>query len=229
MTSIAETDRPQGAQQAKAVQQPKVEVIKLKRDLGVFGSFSIGFADVGADIYVALGLVLFFAMGAAPLALAVAALGYIFTALSYAELASAIPMAGGASIFAREAFDDFWAFVAGWGLLLDYTIDIALFGWITMGYLGSFLSNLGSVGIPFVGTFSGLNSINTLGIATAPNYTFPGRGHHRFVFSAHGVELHRHQGVRQPEHRPLRREHHQRDSAVTDRLHTCLEPSDVHP
>ncbi len=46
------------------------------------GSFSIGFADVGADIYVALGLVLFFATGAAPLALAVAALGYMFTALA---------------------------------------------------------------------------------------------------------------------------------------------------
>lgn len=158
-----------------AVQQatePKVEVIKLKRDLGVLGSFSIGFADVGADIYVALGLVLFFAAGAAPLALAVAATGYIFTALSYAELASAIPMAGGASIFAREAFDDFWSFIAGWGLLLDYTIDIALFGWITMGYLGSFLGNLGSAGVPFVGTLAGLNSINTLGISGAPGYTF---------------------------------------------------------
>jgi hypothetical protein len=31
----------------------------LKRDLGAFGSFSIGYADVGADIYIALGLVLF--------------------------------------------------------------------------------------------------------------------------------------------------------------------------
>ncbi|WP_325380985.1 amino acid permease [Methanocella sp.] len=166
---MADMGKQQAAQQAT---EPKVEVVKLKRDLGVLGSFSIGFADVGADIYVALGLVLFFAAGAAPLALAVAALGYIFTALSYAELASAIPMAGGASIFAREAFDDFWSFIAGWGLLLDYTIDIALFGWITMGYLGSFLSNLGSVGVPYVGTLAGLNSINTMGISGAPNYTF---------------------------------------------------------
>jgi amino acid transporter/nucleotide-binding universal stress UspA family protein len=41
-----------------------------------------------------------------------------------------------------------------------------------MGYLGSFLANLGSVGIPYVGTLSGLNSINTLGIGGAPDYTF---------------------------------------------------------
>jgi APA family basic amino acid/polyamine antiporter len=166
-------DGPLKAQRAGQVSEPQVEVIKLKRDLGVFGSFSIGFADVGADIYVALGLVLFFAAGAAPLALAVAALGYIFTALSYAELASAIPMAGGASIFTREAFDDFWGFIAGWGLLLDYTIDIALFGWITMGYLGSFLANLGVAGVPYVGVLSGLNSINTPGLHS---YTFQAIG-----------------------------------------------------
>ncbi len=152
----------------------RIEEITLKRDLGVLGSFSIGFADVGADIYVALGLVLFFAMGAAPLALAVAALGYMFTALSYAELASAIPKAGGASVFAREAFNDFWGFIAGWGLLLDYTIDIALFGWITMGYLGSFCQNLGQVGVPYIGTFSGLNSLNTVAIGSGliPNYSY---------------------------------------------------------
>jgi len=172
---MAELEKSPTGRQASAL-RTKVGVVKLKRDLGVFGSFSIGFADVGADIYVALGLVLFFAMGAAPLALAVAALGYLFTALSYAELASAIPMAGGASIFSREAFDDFWGFISGWGLLLDYTIDIALFGWITMGYLGSFLANLGAIGVPYVGTLSGLNSINTLGISGAPDYTFQAVG-----------------------------------------------------
>lgn len=68
------------------------EEVTLKRDLGAFGSFSIGYADVGADIYIALGLVLFFGLGAAPLALACAAVGYAFTALSYAELAPAIPV-----------------------------------------------------------------------------------------------------------------------------------------
>jgi basic amino acid/polyamine antiporter, APA family len=151
---------------------PVIEEVTLKRDLGVLGSFSIGFADVGADIYVALGLVLFFAMGVAPLALAVAALGYMFTALSYAELASAIPKAGGASIFAREAFNDFWGFIAGWGLLLDYTIDIALFGWITMGYLGSFFQTLGQAGVPYVGALAGLNSLTTTVGGSVPNYTF---------------------------------------------------------
>jgi APA family basic amino acid/polyamine antiporter len=171
ISSNGERPPEANAQAAPAIPPAHIEEITLKREMGVFGSFAIGFADVGADIYVALGLVLFFAAGAAPLALAVAALGYMFTALSYAELASAIPKAGGAAVFAREAFNDFWSFIAGWGLLLDYTIDIALFGWITMGYLGGFFMSLGDVGVPFVRNLGAINSLNTVALGSPiPNY-----------------------------------------------------------
>lgn len=156
-------------QETVSKESPAIKEVTLKREMGIFGSFSIGFADVGADIYVALGLVLFYALGVAPISIGVAAIGYMFTALSYAELASAIPKAGGASIFAREAFNDFWSFIAGWGLLLDYTIDIALFGWFTIGYLGGLMGNLAATGVPLVGHLSVLNSLNT---AAPHNYTF---------------------------------------------------------
>lgn len=139
----------------------------LKRDLGAFGSFSIGYADVGADIYIALGLVLFFGLGTAPLALAVAAIGYACTAFSYAELAPAIPVAGGSSSFTREAFGDFYSFLAGWGLLLDYTICIAIFAWFTMGYLGGFAKNLTNAGYPILDWLSVVNFSNAQG-----DYTF---------------------------------------------------------
>ncbi len=143
------------------------EEVSLKRDLGTFSSFSIGYADVGADIYIALGLVLFFAAGAAPLALAIAAIGYTCTALSYAELAPAIPVAGGSSSFTREAFGDFYSFIAGWGLMLDYTIDIAIFAWFTMGYLGGFAKNLTNAGYPILEKLSVVNFVNAGG-----DYTF---------------------------------------------------------
>jgi APA family basic amino acid/polyamine antiporter len=45
-----------------------------------------GFADVGADIYVALGLVIVAAQGGAPLAFAVAGLVYMMIGLAYSEL-----------------------------------------------------------------------------------------------------------------------------------------------
>ena len=110
------------------------EEVTLKRDLGAFGSFSIGYADVGADIYIALGLVLLLGFGALlRLALAVAAIGYACTAFSYAELAPAIPVAGGSSSFTREAFGDFYSFLAGWGLLLElHRICIAICAWFTI-------------------------------------------------------------------------------------------------
>jgi hypothetical protein len=35
----------------------------LRREIGWYGSFAMGYADVGADIYVAIGLVALFAAG----------------------------------------------------------------------------------------------------------------------------------------------------------------------
>jgi hypothetical protein len=46
---------------------PAAERIELPRDVSVWGSFMWGYADVGADIYAALGLVIAYTMGAAPL------------------------------------------------------------------------------------------------------------------------------------------------------------------
>ncbi|MGZ4906899.1 MAG: APC family permease, partial [Halobacteriota archaeon] len=160
------------------------EEATLKRDLGSFSSFSIGYADVGADIYIALGLVLFFGLGAAPLALAAAAVGYAFTALSYAELAPAIPVAGGSSSFTREAFGDFYSFIAGWGLLLDYTIDIAIFAWFTMGYLGGFAKNLTNAGYPALDWLSVVNFANAQG-----NYSFQTIGTIIFIICLIGLNL----------------------------------------
>ncbi len=160
------------------------EEVTLKRDLGTFSSFSIGYADVGADIYIALGLVLFFGLGAAPLALAAAAVGYACTALSYAELAPAIPIAGGSSSFTREAFGDFYSFIAGWGLLLDYTIDIAIFAWFTMGYLGGFAKNLTNAGYPVLDWLSVVNFANAQG-----NYSFQTIGTVIFIIALIGLNL----------------------------------------
>jgi basic amino acid/polyamine antiporter, APA family len=110
----------------------------LRRDIGVWGSFMWGFADVGADIYVALGIVIAATMGAAPLAFAAAGLVYIMIGLAYTELASAYPVAGGGQYFVSRGLGDMAGFIAGSALLLDYTIDIALFATFSAGYLNFF-------------------------------------------------------------------------------------------
>ncbi|MBI2876843.1 MAG: APC family permease [Candidatus Tectomicrobia bacterium] len=113
--------------------------LELRRDVTVWGSFMWGYADVGANSFVALGLVLAAAQGAGSLAFALAGLVYILIGLAYTELASAYPVAGGGPYFALRGLGDFWGFVAGSALLLDYTIDIALFAAASAGYVNYFL------------------------------------------------------------------------------------------
>jgi APA family basic amino acid/polyamine antiporter len=110
----------------------------LRRDVSVWGSFMWGFADVGADIYAALGIVIAATMGAAPVAFAAAGLVYIMIGLAYTELASAYPVAGGGQYFVGRGLGDLAGFVAGAALLLDYTIDIAIFAVFSAGYMNFF-------------------------------------------------------------------------------------------
>ena len=152
----------------------------LRREVGWYGSFAMGYADVGADIYVAIGLVALFAAGASPLAFLIASVTYITTGLAYSELATTYPYAGGAHIYAMKAFNDLAGFIAGWAVMLDYTVDIALFALASAGYLsfffpwiraGRLVLALGplSIGIPHLGIIAavmivGLLLVNIIGI-----------------------------------------------------------------
>ena len=130
----------------------------LRRDISVWGSFMWGFADVGADIYVALGIVIAATMGAAPLAFAAAGIVYIMVGLAYTELAAAYPVAGGGQYFVSRGLGDLAGFVAGSALLLDYTIDIALFATFSAGYINFFFP----AAAHFKTTFGPFHDINTV-------------------------------------------------------------------
>ncbi len=110
---------------------------ELRRAVTPWGSYAWGYADVGADIYVALGAVVGIAAGAANIAFGFAGLVYVCIGLAYTELAAAYPIAGGGQFFVTRALGDFMGFVAGWAVLLDFTIDISLFAWFTVGYVSS--------------------------------------------------------------------------------------------
>jgi len=113
--------------------------VHLRREVGVWGSFCWGYADVGADVYVALGLVIAAAQGATTLAFAVAGTVYVFVGLAYTEMAAAYPVAGGGHYFTLRGMGDFWGLVAGAALMLDYTVDIALFAMASAGYINFFI------------------------------------------------------------------------------------------
>lgn len=137
--------------------QPQ-EKVALRRDVTIWGSYMWGFADVGADTYVALGLVMAYAQGATGLAFALAGIIYIMIGLAYTELASAYPVAGGGPYFTMRGLGDFLGFVAGSALLLDYTIDIALFAVASAGYINFFIPSFRASSISF-GLFHNVNII----------------------------------------------------------------------
>ncbi|MBI3323339.1 MAG: universal stress protein [Candidatus Omnitrophica bacterium] len=144
----------------------QIERQGLLRVLRVRDLFAIGYSDVGSSIYYALGVTALYALGATPLALALAGIAFFCTSLTYAEMASALPEAGGSASFARHAFNDMVSFVAGWALLLDYIVTIAISAFTVGPYLSYFIPALkGVANVPFSLMVLGvLLSLNILGI-----------------------------------------------------------------
>lgn len=146
---------------------PVLDRGNLHRQLKIPQLFAIGYGDVGSSIYYALGVTTLYALGAAPLALLLAGAVFVCTVFTYAELSSAMPEAGGSCSFARHAFNDLVSFIAGWALLLDYIVTIAISAYTIGPYLSYFYPVLKSVAgnIPFsLGVIGVLLAINLIGI-----------------------------------------------------------------
>ena len=96
------------------------------RGMGALGLFAIGLTAVGASIYFSLGVVAGNALGLTPIAYLLAGFFFVLTMMTYVEGGVLHQERGGASSLARYAFNELWSFVAGWAILLDYLIVIAI-------------------------------------------------------------------------------------------------------
>lgn len=126
-------------------------------------------AMIGAGIFVLTGLA---AEKAGPGAIFVFALNGVvttFTALSYAELASAVPKSGGGYAYVREVFSGPVAFVMGWTRWFTYMAAGALYA---LGFAPNFIEfvHIYWPGLPelpvvyalvVVAGFVGLNAVST--------------------------------------------------------------------
>ncbi|MBV9718618.1 MAG: APC family permease [Candidatus Eremiobacteraeota bacterium] len=115
---------------------------ELRRSVTPWGSFSWGYSDVGADIFVGLGLVLAWGAGASNVAFLFAGVVYVCIGLAYTELAATYPVAGGGQYFVMRGLGDIFGFIAGWAVLLDFTIDVTLFAWSSVDYTSQLLPAL---------------------------------------------------------------------------------------
>lgn len=127
----------------RVVRPPRDHRVRgLRKVLGAGALYSIGYGNLGSSLYYALGITAVYALGATPLALAAAGLLFGFTALTYAEGSTMLPEAGGASNFARRGLNDLASFVAGWALMLDYIVIIAISALTVPSYLAYFFPAL---------------------------------------------------------------------------------------
>ena len=102
--------------------------VQLARHLGLFEATMIGVgAMIGAGIFVLTGMAAGNAGPAALIAFGLNGVITLFTALSYAELSSAIPEAGGGYSFIKKVMPNWVAFASGWMLWFAYIVACSLY------------------------------------------------------------------------------------------------------
>src|SRR5436190_21527156 len=106
--------------------QTRGAFVTIERRLGAPRLFATAYSTVGSSIYFALGVVAAYALGLTPFVFLVASLLFVLTTLTYFEGISLYPERGGSAVMARYGFNEFVSFVAGWAILLDFLILIAI-------------------------------------------------------------------------------------------------------
>ena len=122
-------------------------LVTIERRLGAPRLFATAYSTVGSSIYFALGVVAAFALGLTPLVFLVAGLLFVITTLTYFEGMTLHPERGGSAVMARYAFNELLSFVAGWAILLDFLILIAISTLSIGHYLMAFWSGFGDQGL----------------------------------------------------------------------------------
>jgi APA family basic amino acid/polyamine antiporter len=117
----------------------------LKKVLGPLNLVMIGVGGIiGAGIFVLTGQAAAqYAGPAIVISFIISAIGCAFAGLCYAEFASMIPVSGSAYTYAYATMGEFFAWIIGWDLMLEYLFGASAVsvGW--SGYVVSFLKDLG--------------------------------------------------------------------------------------
>jgi APA family basic amino acid/polyamine antiporter len=149
--------------------------VGLERVLDTRALAATAYGDVGSSIYYALGLVAIFALGMTPIVFLIAGLFFVMTAMTYAEATANFPEAGGASSFARRAFNELASFVAGWAQILNYVITVSISAFFVPHYLSVFWAPLahspGDV-VAGIAIVLSLTAVNVIGVRESARLNF---------------------------------------------------------
>lgn len=118
---------------------------QLKRVLGKWSLTAIGIgAIIGGGIFVLTGTGAYYNAGPAlALSFVVAGIACVFAALCYAEFASILPVEGSAYAYAYGTVGEIFAWIIGWGLILEYAMGSMTVAVSWSGYFGKLLKMFG--------------------------------------------------------------------------------------
>src|SRR5437764_9780553 len=96
----------------------------LRRALGAWNLTLLGIgAIIGAGIFVLTGQAAAqYAGPAVVLSFVISGVGCVFAGLCYAEFAAMIPIAGSAYTYSYATLGEFFAWIIGWDLILEYAV-----------------------------------------------------------------------------------------------------------
>ncbi len=114
---------------------------QLKRVLGKWSLTAIGIgAIIGGGIFVLTGTGAYYNAGPAlALSFVIAGIACVFAALCYAEFASILPVEGSAYAYAYGTVGEIFAWIIGWGLILEYAMGSMTVAVSWSGYFGKLL------------------------------------------------------------------------------------------
>jgi APA family basic amino acid/polyamine antiporter len=121
-----------------------------RRTVGSPTLFVVIYTLLASAIYFSLGVATDHAFTLTPLVYLVGGIFFLLAAMTYVEGASLHQDRAGATVFARYAFNELWSFIAGWALLLDYVILIAVTTFSATNYLAAYWGQLGRGGVELV-------------------------------------------------------------------------------
>jgi APA family basic amino acid/polyamine antiporter len=114
------------------VEESRDEEHGLRRAVGALDLTALGLgAIIGTGIFVIIGEGIGDSGPAIVLSFILAGVTCIFSALSYAELASTIPVSGSAYTYSYATMGELVAWIIGWDLILEYGVSVAAIavGW----------------------------------------------------------------------------------------------------
>ena len=120
------------------------------RTLSARALFGLVYTMSVSSVYFALGVVAQRALGLTPLVFLVAGIFFALASMTYVEGAALHRERGGSSVFARYAFNELVSFVAGWAILLDYAILLAVTSFTATNYLAEFSDPLGEGAVELI-------------------------------------------------------------------------------